>query len=83
MGKKSKRLITLLKRKSISKPAIRRKSRRNIRFIKRGGEINVHEVVEKLNEINEIRNEKGILNKFRLFLLKNSKKDLLETPQVN
>jgi pimeloyl-ACP methyl ester carboxylesterase len=39
MVKKSKRLNTLLKRKSvIKKPSIRRKSKRNIRFIKRGGE---------------------------------------------
>jgi len=60
MVKKSKRLNSLLKRKSvIKKTSIQRKSKRNIRFIKRGGEINIQEVAKKLNEITEIRDEKG------------------------
>jgi hypothetical protein len=63
MVKKSKRLNSLLKRNKsvIKKPSIRRKPKRNIRFIKRGGEINIQEVAEKLNEITEIREQQGDL----------------------
>ena len=81
MVKKSKRLNSLLKCKSvIKKPSIRRKSKRNIRFIKRGGEIDIQEVAKKLNEITELRAEKGDFEQVPVVPLKEFQEGLERDP---